>query len=555
MKNHKQEYRKVIEKILSGEIKTAGQLDLEKRRLAKELNLGKFIRNSEILRYAKPSEKEKLKLLVKKPIRTESGVAVVAVMTKPAPCPHGKCRYCPGGPQIDVPQSYTGKEPATRRAIQYGFDPYMQTTFRLEQLKTIGHPVDKVELIVMGGTLTAQCIDYQEWFVKRCLEAMNDFEENYDFIFNSGDTAFLEKKKEEEYKFRYLEEIQEMNETAPARCVGVTFEPRPDWATKEQIDYMLNLGVTRIEMGVQNPYDFIYRRINRGHRVKDVAEATRQLKDSGLKVAYHMMPGLLGYNPGLDLRGFKKIFEDERFRPDMLKLYPLIILKGTEYYDMWEKGEFEPITTRQAVEIIVKVKEMMPKWVRTIRIMRDIPSNLVEAGIKSSNLGEIVYKEMEKMGIKCSCIRCREVGHKLREGIEPKLDYIGLTRTEYDASGGREIFLSYEDTKQDILIGFLRLRKPHGPFRKEIVDAMLVRELHVYGPMVEIGESPRYEWQHRGYGRELLAEAERISREEFDAGKILITSGIGARDYYRKFGYRGDGVYMGKELCRSDSSC
>jgi len=546
------EYRKIINKILAGEIKTKAELNEEKRKLSVKLKLKKFIRNSEILNFAEPAEKQKLRLLLKKPARTISGVAVVAVMTKPSKCPHGKCKYCPGGVEIGAPQSYTGKEPATRRAIRYGFDPYLQTTIRTFQLKTIGHPVDKVELIVMGGTLTAQCIDYQEFVVKECLLAMNEFKENYAFIKEFGEDEFLKKYKNyknyKNYKFQYLEDIQKKNETAQVRCVGMTFEPRPDFARKEEINYMLNFGVTRIEMGVQNPYDFIYRRVNRGHRVSDVIKATQELKDSGIKVGYHMMPGILGNNPGQDMRAFHKIFNDSRFMPDMLKIYPLIIIKGTEYYDWWKKGEFEPMTTEEAVNLIVKIKGMLPKWVRTMRIMRDIPSNLVEAGIKNSNLGELVYNRMDELGVKCKCIRCREAGLFLREGIEPGIDNVKLIRTDYEASGGNEIFLSFEDVKQNILIGFLRLRIPYAPFRHEIVNASLVRELHVYGPMVEIGEKPKYEFQHRGYGTELLKEAERISKNEFNMNKILVTSGIGAREYYRKFGYGRDGDYMGKKF-------
>ncbi len=551
------EYRKIINKIIAGEIKTEAELNEEKRNLSSKLKLNKFIRNSDILKFAEASERSKLRLLLKKPARTTSGVAVVAVMTKPSKCPHGKCRYCPGGPDISVPQSYTGKEPATRRAIMYEFDPYLQATARITQLKTIGHLVDKVELIVMGGTLTAQCLDYQEFVVKECLRAMNEFNENYEFIKKSGEEEFIKITREtrKNTQFRYLEDVQQDNETASVRCIGITFEPRPDWARCEQIDYMLSFGVTRIEMGVQNPYDFIYERINRGHRVSDVVSATQELKDSGIKVGYHMMPGILGNNPEQDLRAFNKIFTDSRFMPDMIKIYPLIIIKGTEYYDWWKKGEFEPMTTDEAVDLVVKIKGMLPKWVRTMRIMRDIPSNLVEAGIKHSNLGELVYNRMDELGVKCKCIRCREVGLFLKNGIEPKTDDIKLIRTDYDASGGKEIFLSFEDVKQDILIGFLRLRIPYKPHRPEIVnaDAAIVRELHVYGPMVEIGEKPEYEFQHRGYGRELLKEAGRITKEEFNLNKILVISGIGAREYYRKFGYERDGVYMGKKL--EDRKC
>jgi elongator complex protein 3 len=544
------EYREIISKITSGEITSRRQLDEEKRKLAVKLGLARFIRNSEILKHAKPEEKRVIKrLLQKKPARSISGVAVVAAMTKPSKCPHGRCRYCPGGPDINVPQSYTGKEPATRRAIQYGYDPYLQTTFRLHQLKTIGHPVDKVELIVMGGTLTAQCLDYQDWFVRECLQAMNDYEENSRFIQEKGDEAFIKKHETSRKKFDYREDIQEANEKASVRCVGITFEPRPDWAKREQIDFMLDFGVTRVETGVQNPDDRIYDAVERGHTVADVVESTRLLKDSGLKVGYHMMPGIMGYNPELDLNAFRKIFTIDDFKPDMVKIYPCIVLKDTGYYEDWKAGEFQPMTTGQAVDLLVEVKSMMPKWVRTMRIMRDIPSNLIEAGIKSSNLGQLVYRRLNEKGVKCRCIRCREVGRFMASGIQPRTEDIKIVREDYTASGGTEIFLSFEDVKQDILIGLTRLRIPGKPFRPEVTaDSALIRELHVYGPMVEIDEQPEHEWQHRGYGRELVAEAERIALQEFDSGKIVVTSGIGVREYYRRLGYSRDGVYMSKRL-------
>jgi elongator complex protein 3 len=543
--------RQIIAKILSGEIGDRDSLSGEKKKLSVEFGID-FARNSEILKYAKPKEKDKLlSLLQKKPSKTVSGVAVVAAMTLPSPCPHGKCRYCPGGSDlaVPVPQSYTGEEPATRRAKRYGYDPFLQVTFRIAQLKDIGHPVDKVELIVMGGTLTAQDIDYQDYFVKECLRAMNEFGQNYKLISKVGEEEFINKYKAKNYCFQYREDIQKANECAEVRCVGITFEPRPDWARRRQIDLMLELGVTRVETGVQCPFDFVYRRVNRGHTVDDVACATQELKDSGLKVGYHMMPGILGRNDDLDLAGFKKIFSDERFKPDMLKIYPCLVIKGTEYYKMWEKGEFTPLTTEEAVDLIVKAKQLMPPWVRTMRIMRDIPSPLVESGIKSSNLGQLVDWEMEKRKIKCKCIRCREVGHKADKGVVPNLDNIKLNRIDYNASGGKEVFLSFEDKKQDILIGFLRLRIPGNPFRKEFDDrTAIIRELHVYGPMVEIGEEAKEKWQHRGYGAELLAEAEKIAKKEFSGKKLLVISGIGARNYYRKYGFKRDGVYMGKAL-------
>ncbi|HHQ45192.1 MAG TPA: tRNA uridine(34) 5-carboxymethylaminomethyl modification radical SAM/GNAT enzyme Elp3 [Candidatus Altiarchaeales archaeon] len=546
----KAKYRQLIDSILGGDITTRQELEDAKRDICADLGLSAFPKNSEILRQATAEENKRLlPLLQKKPARTLSGVAVVAAMTAPSKCPHGRCKYCPGGPDINVPQSYTGKEPATRRAIQYDFNPYLQTTFRLKQLKDIGHPIDKVELIVMGGTLTAQPLDYQDWFVKNCLMAMNDFWENEKQINTVGQEEFIKKYLKTPRPFKYRQDVQAENEESKNRCVGITFEPRPDWCRQEQINFMLEFGVTRVEIGVQNPDDKIYEMVDRGHTVKDVVDATRECKDSALKIGYHMMPGIMGYNPKLDMEAFKKIFEDERFKPDMLKIYPCIILNGTDYYKYWKAGEFEPLTTGQAVDLIVEVKKIMPKWVRTMRIMRDIPSNLVEAGIKSSNLGQLVHQKMEEKKASCKCIRCREVGQKMKEGLTPDAENIKLLKETYEASDGTEVFLSFEDVEQDILIGFLRLRIPAKPFRKEITSSTaLVRELHVYGPMLELGEKPEYEWQHRGYGRELLAEAERIAKDEYGKDKMTVISGIGVRNYYRKLGYARDGAYMSKKL-------
>jgi elongator complex protein 3 len=331
--------------------------------------------------------------------------------------------------------------------------------------------------------------------------------------------------------------------------VGVTFEPRPDWARQEQIDNMLEFGVTRVEIGVQNPDDEIYRAVERGHTVQDVVDATRELKDSGIKIGYHMMPGIMGYDRELDVGAFRKVFTDSRFKPDMVKIYPLLVMEGTDYSRRYREGTFTPITTEQAVDVVADAKALMPKWVRTMRIMRDIPSNLVEAGIKSSNLGQLVQDELHRRNVRCRCIRCREVGRYLKDDIEPDIDGIRLLREDYEASGGTEVFLSFEDVRQDMLIGFARLRIPGAPFRSEITDeTALIRELHVYGPMMEIGEKPEYEWQHRGYGSELIREAERIAHDEFDREQMNVTSGIGVREYYRRLGYERNGPYMSAQL-------
>jgi elongator complex protein 3 len=523
--------REIIEKILAGEIKNKEAVAREKARLAGKYGLDSMPKNSEILECASGEEYNAvLPLLQKKPMRTMSGVAIIAAMTKPHECPHGKCIYCPGGMDVEVPQSYTGKEPAARRAIMHGYDPYKQVHARLEQLDKIGHPIDKCELITMGGTLPALEYEYQDYFVRECLRAMNDYPKT---------------KK----GYGRLGSIQEANEKSDVRCVGMTFETRPDYAMESQVDNMLKLGGTKIELGVQTLSDEVYEMVDRGHTVADVAKATQICRDSLLKIGYQMMPGLFAEKQQ-DVEMFKELFSDGRFKPDLLKFYPTLVIKGTKLYEMWKRGEFRPYQTEEAVKVLAEIKKLVPEWCRIIRIQRDIPTNLVVDGVVKSNLRELVEEEMRAHGDSCKCIRCREIGIKMsKQGIEPDAGSIEMQRVDYDASGGREVFLSFEETTNDMLVGFLRLRKPsEEAHRKEMQNSAGIRELHVYGPMVEIGEKAKEKWQHRGYGKELLAEAERITSEEWGLDGINVISGIGVRDYYRKFGYQRNGPYMGKKL-------
>lgn len=536
--------RSIISGILNGKIKNRKDLEKAKLTACREYKLDRFPRNSEILQMATSDEKEMVTpILQKKPTRTISGVAVVAVMCPPHNCPHGRCLYCPES--TIAPPSYTGEEPAALRARMYDFDPYNQVYNRLLQLESIGHPLDKVELIIMGGTFPSRFLCFQEWFITQCLQAMVEFEvKTPKIVLDNKNTSQTITNK-----FKYLEDVQRANEGSYIRCVGMTFETRPDYSKKEDVDRMLQMGVTRVELGVQTIYNYIYHRIQRGHTVEDVIDATRILKDSGIKVAMHLMPGLFS-DKKRDLRIFERIFSDEHFKPDMLKIYPCLVTKGSKLHELWAKGEYQPYTTQEAVDLIVQVKKILPKWVRTMRIQRDIPSPLIEAGVKKSNLGELVYNRLKDENVQCQCIRCREVGHQATHGIHTTQDDVKLLKESYHASEGEEHFLSMEDTESDVLLGFLRLRMPSiKAHRPEIdQDTAIVRELHVYGPMMPLGEREKELWQHQGYGEELLKEAERISCEEYDKKEILITSGIGVRNYYRKFGYERKGPYMAKKL-------
>ncbi len=526
-------YNEIFDQILSNKLKNKNELHRAKVSLCKKYKMKELPSDPQILMNAPGEIYELVEPLLRiKPMRTISGVAPVAVMTSPEECPHGKCRYCPGGVEQGTPQSYTGHEPAALRAASHEFDPYSQTRSRLEQLAIIGHQTAKVDLIIMGGTFTARDIEYQDWFVQRCFDAMN-----------------LKASSS-------LQESQMLNETAPHRCIGLTIETRPDWCKAAQVDHILEQGGTRVELGVQTVFNDILEKVARGHTVEDSIEATQIIKDAGLKVCYHMMPGLPGADIDRDIEAFKTIFNDPNFKPDMLKIYPVLVIKGTELYEDMLENKYTPLTTEEAVELIAVLKKLVPKWVRIQRIQRDIPSKLIEgAGILKSNLRQLVVEHLSAQGSKCNCIRCREVGHKLLKEIQPDVDQIKLTREQYDASGGDEIFLSYEDVKNDILIGFLRLRAiSEKAQRPEFLEnrGAIIRELKVFGPMVELGETPQSGplevWQHRGYGQLLLAEAEKLAGELWDAKKLFVNSGVGVRQYYRKLGYERFGQYMRKKL-------
>jgi len=474
---------------------------------------------------------EMQKLRKVKRARVSSGVAVVSIVARPHPCPHGRCIYCPGG--VDTPQSYVDRSPVVMRGRRLNYDPYLQVIDRLRNFVESGYKPSKVELIVMGGTFNAMPFEYQEWFIKRAFDAMNSFLEN------------------EEIRSEDLLEAHRINELSKVRCVALTLETRPDWAKEDHVDKMLYLGFTRVEIGVQSPYDDVLERIRRGHTVRDVIEATRILKDAGYKVGYHLMPGLPGSDLDRDLEALRTIFEDPSFRPDMLKIYPTLVIEGTQLYDMWKRGEYRALSEEDALEFLIKALQLIPRWVRLQHVQRDIPEQDIDAGPKRRNLRQLAEEFLWKRGIWIQEIRFREAGHVAHRGLKPDYSSVRLNKIEYEASGGTEFFLSIED-ENDIIMGLLRLRKPSVLAHRWEVDekTAIVREIHVYGHQLPIGEKPVEEAQHRGFGRMLMAEAERIAAEELDANKIIVISGVGAREYFRKLGYRRikGSFYMGKEL-------
>lgn len=447
---------------------------------------------------------------MKKATRTISGVTPVAVMAKPFICP-GRCVYCPSSPE--APKSYTVESPAVLRARSCGFDAKKQVEVRLKTFAEMGHAQDKVELIVMGGTFMFYPRDYQYQFIKDCYDALN------------GITSSC------------LEEARRINENAEHRCVGLCIETRPDFCGEAEIRSMLDFGTTRVELGVQTLDDEIHCLTKRGHGVAEVISATRLLRDYGFKVHYHWMPGLPGTTPEHDLELSRKLFEDERFRPDGLKLYPTLVVKGSELENWYRDNRYQPYSEEETIDLLMAIKALIPKYVRISRLMRDIPSKFIIAGCKDLALRGTIRKKMDQTGLRCSCIRCREYGHRLRDGWavgEPR-----LIRLDYEAWGGKEVFLSYED-ENETLFGLLRLRINE--------KKAVVRELHIFGPEVSLGGRLERAAQHRGLGERLLREAERIARGEFKADSLLVLSGVGAREYYRSLGYGLEGAYMTREL-------
>ncbi|XP_060677551.1 elongator complex protein 3 [Hemiscyllium ocellatum] len=468
-----------------------------------------------------------------KPIRTASGIAVVAVMCKPHRCPHitftgNICVYCPGGPDSDFEystQSYTGYEPTSMRAIRARYDPYLQTRHRVEQLKQLGHSVDKVEFIVMGGTFMALPEEYRDYFIRNLHDAL------------SGHTS------------NNVAEAVKYSERSNTKCVGITIETRPDYCLKRHLSDMLQYGCTRLEIGVQSVYEDVARDTNRGHTVRAVCESFQLAKDAGFKVVAHMMPDLPNVGLERDIEQFIEFFENPAFRPDGMKLYPTLVIRGTGLYELWKTGRYKSYSPSTLVDLVARILALVPSWTRVYRVQRDIPMPLVSSGVEHGNLRELALARMKDWGTECRDVRTREVGiQEIHHKVRPY--QVELVRRDYVASGGWETFLSYEDPEQDILIGLLRLRKcSEETFRTELKGGVsIVRELHVYGSVVPVSARDPSKFQHQGFGMLLMEEAERIAQEEHGSSKIAVISGVGTRNYYRKIGYELEGPYMVKRL-------
>ena len=528
----KEIYKLIINELNEKAIKTQNDLANVKRKMAKKykiacpsnIKLLKIYHN--LLENKRIKKSESLENLLRKAkVRSLSGVVVVSVLTKAYPCP-GKCIYCPI--EEGIPKSYLSGEPAVERAKRFKFDPYRQFQGRIEMLKNQGHPTDKIELRIIGGSWSFYPQKYKIWFLTNCFAAANRKKR----VLKKG------------VNWQILEKQQKINEKAKQRIVGISIETRPDLINKREILNLRKMGVTMVELGIQTTFDDILKKCKRGHGVKETTAATKLLKDTGFKILYQVMPNLPGSDLKKDLECFEKIFNDQNYKPDWLEIYPCLVCKGSELYQIWKKGEYKPYSEKELVELLIKVKEKLPYWVRIARLFRDIPSQKIKAGCKISNLREVIQKKMKRRKRVCYCIRCREI----RRGYKPG-EKVYLFRQDYKASDGREIFLSYENKKRNKLYSFLRLRVPSGRqhFISALREASLIREIQTFGQLVPISEI-KIAPQHKGFGKKLIKIAEKITKEEFGLKKIAVISGVGVRDYWRKLGYKLKDSYMIKKM-------
>ena len=649
----KQICKEILEEAKKNNVRDLNKFNQIKLQVLARLSYKEMPKNATIASLASEEDRKAFKkILSMKPVRTISGVAPLALMADPYPCPHtikgiGPCTYCPGGPGSvfgDVPQSYTGKEPSTRRAIRNLYDPYLGVFNRLEHYVAMNSVPEKCEIILQGGTFPFSPKSYQDYFVKYLLKAMNDFSrlfynesgidldkfnsffelptnidneerterlhkkllfiKNLDFgnkkvIYSINDLFFnnennnglkneltaqwkkFSEKSPNEQLIRIkncsninesnvngnanlssmkavmgkvkafdnpnisLEQAQKENETAKIRCVGLTIETKSDYGKLIHGNQMLKLGCTRVEIGIQSIYDEVLEKTHRGNTVRDNIESIRTLKDLGFKINAHYMPGLPCTTKEMDRKGLKELFENPDYKPDMLKIYPCMVMPGTKLYEDWKAGIFNPLTTKEAAELIAELFSYVPEWCRVMRVQRDIPTYATSAGVDRTNLRQYVDKICIEKSIKPRDIRAREAGFSsINKNI--KLDKIKIKVTGYEASNGKEFFIAAEVPEDDVLVGYCRLRFPSKSLRKEITEtSALVRELHVYSLAVSIGKKSEESFQHRGIGKKLMEKAEEIARQH-EKNKVVVIAGIGAREYFAKLGYAHDGPYMSK---------
>jgi len=522
----------IIEQLVKANVSDREELEAIKREYSEE-NDTNLPTNVELLKaYHNLVQKKRIQpnkkiesLLKTRPMRSLSGIVNITVLTKPFGCP-GHCIFCPN--EAGFPKSYLKGEPAADRAFDLKFNPYLQVQKRLEMLNDQGHPIDKMELRIVGGSWSCYPKSYQNWFVRECYRAADDFQ------------------RKRKYSRRFsLEKLQKINETARVRIVGMSIETRPDLITPNELRHLRRLGVTMVEVGVQTIFDEIHQKNATNLSAAIIAQATKLLKDAGFKVLYHIMPNLYGSDLVKDREMACIIFNDSRFKPDWLKIYPTVVLENTPLYRLYQEGKYQPYTDEELINLLIAIKTELPYWVRVARIIRDIPAQKVVGGTQLSNLREIIQKRMKERGLVCHCIRCREV----KENYNPK-EKIYLFREDYEASDGREVFLSFENKERTKLFSLLRLRQPsfqEEPIFKSLKGAALIREIKTFGELVPLSED-KIAPQHKGLGKKLMREAERIAIEEFGLKKIAVIAGVGVREYFRHLGYKLEETYMVKNV-------
>jgi len=516
----KQVVTKILKKVLKEKLND--KLKFEK---IKKLN-HICIPNMRILKiYRELIEEEKLieselifSLLRKQRARSISGISAITILMKPYACP-SDCVYCPT--EVKMPKSYLSDEPAVMRAVLNKWDPKKQVKCRLKALYLMGHPIDKCEMIILGGTFSFYKDDYIRKYVLEMYNALNEAD---------SDNLGL---------------AEDINETAKHRAVGLSIETRPDFITEKEIKRLRELGVTKVEMGVQSLNDKVLDLVKRGHKVEATRQATKLLRDAGFKIHYHIMPNLPGSTLDIDRNVFDELFSDQDFKPDMLKIYPCVVTRNTEL-EKWEKEDkYKTYTDDVLIDLLTEIKQKVPFYCRIMRLGRDIPAPDIQAGNQITNIREVVRDKMKEKGQSCKCQRCREIGFR-----SEKLNKIILKRFDYDASSGKEIYLEFQDEETKILLAFLRLRIPSQYFSKEkhflevLEKTAIIRELHTYGFALEVDKRQDSATQHKGYGRRLMIEAERIVKEEFELDRVAVISGVGVRSYYRKLGYKLEDSYM-----------
>ena len=451
-----------------------------------------------------------------KPVRTLSGVTTVTVLTKPYPCP-GECIFCPSDARM--PKSYLPDEPGARRGLEHAYDPFSQVAARLAALEAVGHPTDKVELLILGGTWSAYRRDYQEWFIRRCFEAMNGVES------------------------LTLEDAQRLNETASHRNVGLVVETRPDCIDTDELVFLRQLGVTKLQVGVQSLDDRILELNRRGHTVEESRRAVELLRLAGFKIVLHWMPNLLGATPDSDRLDFARLWDG--LCPDEIKIYPTQLLQNSDLYQYWLRGEFQPYTTEALIHLIADLKPAIPRYCRVNRVIRDIPSDNVVEGNKRTSLRQDVHREMQRRGTHCQCIRCREVR---KQAVD--VQALRLEDLVYQAQGAEEHFLSFV-TPDDQIAGFLRLslpsRDPSSLGLKDLQGAAMIREVHVYGQSLPVGAEQVGAAQHAGLGTRLIQQAESLARQR-GFGRLAVISAVGTRQYYLRRGFERGELYLVKSL-------